>query len=92
MNYPQTPHAYLMPPAMRPLDMYSVKSQLTNQLSLTADSLVNLAQVTTDHATRIDELRNEFENMKALLTWIGEVHPEVLREHAAIQDIERASK
>lgn len=92
MNYPQTPHAYLMPPAMRPLDMYSVKARLADNLSLTADSLVNLAQVTTDHATRIDELRNEFENMKALLVWITEAHPEVLKEHAAIQDIERASK
>lgn len=91
MNYTQ-PHAYLMPPAMRPMDMYQVKSQLTNSLDLTGSALVNLGTVTNDHAVRIDELRNDFENMKALLVWITETHPEVLREHAAIQDIERASK
>lgn len=91
MNYTQ-PHTYLKPPAMRPMDMYSVKNQMANYMSLTADSLVNLGSVTNDHALRIDELRNDFENMKALLVWIAETHPEVLREHAAIQDIERASK
>ena len=82
MNYTQ-PHAYLAPPAMRPLDMYSVKARLADNLSLTGDSLVNLAQVTNDHAVRIDELRNDFENLKALLTWIGEVHPEVVKQHYA---------
>lgn len=91
MNYTD-PHTYLKPPAMRPMDMYSVKSQMANNLSLTADSLVNLGTVSNDHALRIDELRNDFENMKALLTWIGEVHPEVVKQHYALRDIERASK
>ena len=44
MNYTD-PHTYLKPPAMRPLDMYAVKARLADNLALTADSLVNLGQV-----------------------------------------------
>lgn len=91
MNYTE-PHAYMKPPAMRPLDMYAVKARLADNLALTGESLVSLGQVGNDHALRIDELRQDLENLKALLVWITETHPEVLREHAAIQDIERASK
>ena len=91
MNYNEH-QTYMAPPAMRPLDMYSVKNQLANQLSLTADSLVNLGQVSNDHALRIDELRNDLENMRALLMWISEVHPDVIKQHFALKDIERANK
>ena len=91
MNYNEH-QAYMAPPASRPYDMYNVKTQLATQLSLTADSLVNLAQVTTDHALRLDELRNDLENMRALLMWISEVHPDVIKQHFALKDIERANK
>jgi hypothetical protein len=92
MNYQENPYVYLKPPAMRPMDMYQVKSQLANNLDLTGGAIANLGQVTNDHAIRIDELRNEFENMKAFMLWVSETHPEVMREHNALQDIERASK
>jgi hypothetical protein len=69
-------------PAMRPMDMYSIKSQ---------DSLLNLAQVSNDHAHLIDELRSDLEDMLSLIRWIGEVHPDVIKQHLALHDIQRAS-
>lgn len=91
MNYTD-PHTYLKPPAMRPLDMYAVKARLADNLSLTGDSLVNLGTVTNDHAVRIDELRNDLENLRALIVWIADAHPDVIKQYCAIKDIERASK
>jgi hypothetical protein len=85
-------HVYTKPPAMRPMDMYSVKSQINNQLNLTVDSLVNLGQVTNDHAIRIDELRKDLEDMKALFLWIADAHPDVIKQYYAVADIARASK
>lgn len=91
MNYNDN-SAYMRPPASRPMEMYSVKQNLANNVSLVADSLVNLAQTSNDHALRLDELRHDLENMKSLLMWIGEVHPEVIKQHFALKDIERAGK
>jgi len=91
MNH-QDNHVYSKPPAMRPMDMYSVKSQINNQLNLTVDSLVNIGQVTNDHAIRIDELRKDLEDMKALLLWIADAHPDVIKQYYAVADIARASK
>ena len=91
MNY-QENHTYLKPPASRPPDMYNVKQQITNSQEYLGNALTSLSGCVTDHAVRIDELRAEFENMKAFMLWIAETHPEVLREHNALQDIERASK
>lgn len=91
MNYTD-PHVYLKPPASRPADMYSVKQQIVNSQEGLGNALTSLSGCVNDHAVRIDELRADFEGMKALLLWITETHPEVLQEHKAIQDIERASK
>lgn len=91
MNYPDN-HAYMKPPASRPQDMYSIKSQLQNTTHLIPDALVNLSQVTSDHASRIDELRKDHEDLRALLTWIAETHVEVIQQYYAVKDIERASK
>ena len=91
MNY-QDAHAYMKPPASRPQDMYSIKSQLQNTTHLIPDALVNLSQVTSDHASRIDELRKDHEDLRALLTWIAEAHPDVVKQYHAVKDIERASK
>jgi len=91
MNYPDN-HAYMKPPASRPQDMYSIKSQLQNTTHLIPDALVNLSQVTSDHASRIDELRKDHEDLRALLTWITEAHPDVVKQYYAVKDIERASK
>jgi hypothetical protein len=91
MNYPDT-HVYMKPPASRSQDMYSLKSQLQNTTHLIPDALVNLSQVTSDHASRIDELRKDHEDLRALLTWIAETHVEVIQQYYAVKDIERASK
>jgi hypothetical protein len=91
MNYPDN-HAYIKPPASRPADMYSVKHHLANQAGLVADALVNLGGVTSDHASRLDELRKDHEDLRALLTWIAETHVEVIQQYYAVKDIERASK
>lgn len=91
MNYTD-PHVYLKPPAMRPMDMYSVKGNVVRAQEELGNALTSLSGCINDHAVRIDELRNDFENMKALLQWIGEVHPEVIKQHYALRDIERASK
>ena len=77
---------------MRPLDMHSVKSQLTNSLELTGSSLVNLGQVTNDHAIRIDELRKDLEDFRALMLWIADAHPDVIKQYYAVADIAKASK
>ena len=91
MNYTE-PHAYMKPPAMRPLDMYAVKARLADNLALTGESLVSLGQVGNDHALRIDELRQDLENLRALMMWIADAHPDVIKQYYAIKDIERASK
>lgn len=91
MNYPDN-HAYIKPPASRPMDMYSVRSTVTNQTGMIADALINLGGVTSDHASRIDELRKDHEDLRALLTWIAETHVEVIQQYYAVKDIERASK
>lgn len=91
MNY-QDAHVYMLPPASRPMDMYSVKHHLANQAGLVADALVNLGGVTSDHASRIDELRKDHEDLRALLAWIAETHVEVIQQYYAVKDIERASK
>ena len=91
MNYNEN-RAYMTPPAMRPLDMYSIKSQVQNQSGLITDSLVNLGSVANDHALRIDELRNALGDLQSLLMWISEVHPDVIKQHFALKDIERANK
>ena len=91
MNYPDN-HAYMKPPASRPQDMYQVKHHLANQAGLVADALVNLGGVTSDHASRLDELRKDHEDLRALLTWIAETHVEVIQQYYAVKDIERASK
>jgi hypothetical protein len=91
MNYPDN-HAYIKPPASRPMDMYSVRSTVTNQTGMIADALINLGGVTSDHASRIDELRKDHEDLRALLTWIAEAHPDVVKQYHAVKDIERASK
>ena len=72
--------------------MYSIKNQVQNQSGLITDSLVNLAQVANDHSFRLDELHKEFEDMRALLMWINEVHPDVIKQHFALKDIEGANK
>ena len=91
MNYPDN-HAYIKPPASRPMDMYSVRSTVTNQTGMIADALINLGGVTSDHASRLDELRKDHEDLRALLTWIAETHPDVVNQYYAVKDIERASK
>jgi len=91
MNYPDT-HVYMKPPASRPADMYSVKNSLANQAGMIADALINLGGVTSDHASRIDELRKDHEDLRALLLWIAETHPDVVNQYYAVKDIERASK
>jgi hypothetical protein len=91
MNYPDN-HAYIKPPASRPMDMYSVRSTVTNQSGSIADALINLGGVTSDHASRIDELRKDHEDLRALLLWIAETHPDVVNQYYAVKDIERASK
>ncbi len=91
MNYPDN-HAYIKPPASRPQDMYAVKNSLTNQTGMIADALINLGGVTSDHASRLDELRKDHEDLRALLTWIAETHVEVIQQYYAVKDIERASK
>lgn len=91
MNYPDN-HVYMKPPASRPMDMYSIKSNMANQTVLLADALINLGGVTSDHAARIDELRKDHEDLRALLTWIAETHVEVIQQYYAVKDIERASK
>lgn len=91
MNYPDN-HAYIKPPASRPMDMYSVRSTVTNQTGMIADALINLGGVTSDHASRIDELRKDHEDLRALLLWITEAHPDVVKQYYAVKDIERASK
>jgi hypothetical protein len=73
------------------MDMYSIKSQLTNQLEIIGSSFVNLGQVSNDHAHLIDELRSDLEDMLSLVRWIGEVHPDVIKQHLALHDIQRAS-
>jgi hypothetical protein len=57
-----------------------------------ADALINLGGVTSDHASRLDELRKDHEDLRALLTWIAETHPDVVNQYYAVKDIERASK
>ena len=91
MNYPDN-HAYIKPPASRPMDMYSVRSTVTNQTGMIADALINLGGVTSDHASRLDELRKDHEDLRALLIWIAETHPDVVNQYYAVKDIERASK
>ncbi len=91
MNYPDN-HAYIKPPASRPMDMYSVRSTVTNQTGMIADALINLGGVTSDHASRLDELRRDHEDLRALLTWIADTHPDVVNQYYAVKDIERASK
>ncbi len=91
MNYPDN-HAYIKPPASRPMDMYSVRSTVTNQTGMIADALINLGGVTSDHASRLDELRKDHEDLRALLAWIAETHVEVIQQYYAVKDIERASK
>lgn len=91
MNY-QDNHVYSKPPAMRPLDMYQTKQHLANQAKVVADSFVSFSQVTNDHAIRIDELRKDLEDMKALFLWIADAHPDVIKQYYAVADIARASK
>jgi hypothetical protein len=91
MNYAESP-TYLKPPASRPMDMYSVRSTVTNQTGMIADALINLGGVTSDHASRIDELRKDHQDLRAMLTWIAETHVEVIQQYYAVKDIERASK
>ncbi len=91
MNYAESP-PYLKPPASRPMDMYAVKNSLANQAGMIADALVNLGQTANDHALRLDELRKDHEDLRALLLWITEAHPDVVKQYFAVKDIERASK
>jgi hypothetical protein len=91
MNY-QDAHVYMLPPASRPMDMYSIKSNMANQTVLLADALINLGGVTSDHASRLDELRKDHEDLRALLLWIADTHPDVVNQYYAVKDIERASK
>ncbi len=91
MNYAESP-TYLKPPASRPMDMYAVKNSLANQAGMIADALINLGGVTSDHATRIDELRKDHQDLRAMLIWIAETHVEVIQQYYAVKDIERASK
>ena len=91
MNH-QDNHVYTKPPAMRPLDMYQVRQQLANQTGTIADGMLNLSQVTNDHAIRIDELRKDLEDLKALFLWIADAHPDVIKQYYAVADIARASK
>ncbi len=91
MNYPDN-HVYMKPPASRPMDMYAVKNSLANQAGMIADALINLGGVTSDHASRIDELRKDHEDLRALLLWIADTHPDVVNQYYAVKDIERASK
>jgi len=91
MNYNEN-SVYVKPPAMRPMDLYSIKSQIETISKLVPDALVNLGQVGNDHAMRLDELRNDLEDMRSLIMWIGEVHPDVIKQHLALHAIERAGR
>lgn len=91
MNY-QDAHVYMKPPAQRPVDLYSVKNSLANHTGMIADALINLGHTCSDHASRIDELRNDHEDLRALLLWVTETHPDVVKQYYAVKDIERASK
>ncbi len=91
MNY-QDAHVYMLPPASRPMDMYQVKHHLANQAGMVADALVNLGQTANDHALRLDELRKDHEDLRALMVWVADAHPDVIKQYYAVKDIERASK
>lgn len=72
--------------------MYSVKQQIVNSQEGLGNALTSLSGCVNDHAVRIDELRNDLENLRALIVWIADAHPDVIKQYCAIKDIERASK